>query len=64
MTDLCVVFNRLGVNVKVINCVLMDGVTVADGCHIQNSILCNGATVQERCTLKDCQVSALPLDCW
>lgn len=41
---------------KVINCVLMDNVTVGDGSHIQNSIICSSAAVQERCTLKDCQV--------
>jgi len=44
-------------NVKVINCVIMDDVTVGDGCHIQNCIICSGAVVQERCSLKDCQVA-------
>jgi NDP-sugar pyrophosphorylase family protein len=49
-------WRRLGANVKVINCVLMDGVVIGDGSHIQNSIICSGAAVQERCSLKDCQV--------
>ena len=48
--------HRLGAGVKVINCVLMDGVVVADGSHIQNCVVCSGAVVQERATLKDCQV--------
>ncbi|WIA38932.1 hypothetical protein OEZ86_005085 [Tetradesmus obliquus] len=47
---------KLGANVKLISCVLMDGVSIADGSHVQNSIICSGAAVQERCTLKDCQV--------
>jgi ADP-glucose pyrophosphorylase len=47
---------RLGSNVKVINCVLMDNISIGDGSHIQNSIICSGAAVQERCSLKDCQV--------
>lgn len=41
---------------KVINCVLMDNVSVADGSHIQNCVICSGAVIQERATLKDCQV--------
>lgn len=47
---------RLGAGVKVINCVLMDNVTVGDGSHIQNCVVCSGAVIQERATLKDCQV--------
>lgn len=37
---------RLGTNVKVLNSVLMEGVTVGDGCTIQNSILCAGVQVR------------------
>lgn len=47
---------RLGAGVKVINCVMMDNVSVADGSHIQNCVICSGAVIQERATLKDCQV--------
>lgn len=47
---------RLGAGVKVINCVLMDNVSIADGSHIQNCVICSGAVIQERATLKDCQV--------
>lgn len=41
---------------KVLNSVLQDGVTVGDGCHIQNSILCSGSVIMERASVKDCQV--------
>ena len=37
---------RLGANVKIINSVLMDGVIVDDGCHVQNSLICCGAHLQ------------------
>ena len=37
---------RLGANVKIINSVLMDGIVVDDGCHVQNSIVCSGAHLQ------------------
>ena len=37
---------KLGSNVKIINSVLMDGVQVQDGCHLQNSIVCNNAHLQ------------------
>lgn len=47
---------RLGANVKVINSVLLGNTTLADGCHVQNSIVCAGAQVGERVTLKDCLV--------
>jgi translation initiation factor eIF-2B subunit gamma len=47
---------RLGAAVKVINSVIMDGVTIGDGAHIQNSVLCVRAVVQDRASLKDCQV--------
>ncbi|CAL8468630.1 g8170 [Coccomyxa elongata] len=47
---------KLGSNVKIINSVLMDGVQVQDGCHLQNSIVCHNAHLQERVTLRDCQV--------
>jgi NDP-sugar pyrophosphorylase family protein len=48
--------------VKVINCVLMDNISIADGSHIQNSIICSGAIVQERCSLKDCQVGDVAVE--
>lgn len=50
---------RLGAGVKVINSVLMDGTILGDGCHVQMSVLCAGATLQERVSLKDCQVCCL-----
>ena len=39
---------KLGSNVKIINCVLMDSVIVHDGCHLQNCIVCTGAELQAR----------------
>lgn len=39
---------KLGSNVKIINCVLMDSVIVHDGCHLQNCIICTGAELQAR----------------
>ena len=41
---------KLGNNVKIINCVLMDSVIVHDGCHLQNCIVCTGAELQARPT--------------
>ena len=36
--------------------VIGDNVTIEDGCHIQNSVVSNNAVLQERCSLRDCQV--------
>ena len=36
----------LGANVKLINSVVMDRVTIGDGCQVQNCILCSGAHLQ------------------
>lgn len=47
---------RLGTGCKVINSVLMDGVSLGDGVHVQNSVLCAAAAVQDGAALKDCQV--------
>lgn len=41
---------------QVINSVLMDGVRVGDGAHIQGSILCAGVRVEPHASLRDCQV--------
>lgn len=37
---------KLGSNVKIINSVLMDGVEVETGCHLQNCIICPNAHLQ------------------
>ena len=42
---------------KIVNSVLMDGVTVGDSCDIRNSVICSGCTIQEGATIKDCHVS-------
>lgn len=46
----------MGTSTKIINSVLLDNVTVGEGCHLQNSVICSGATLCDRVTLKDCQV--------
>jgi translation initiation factor eIF-2B subunit gamma len=43
---------------KVINSVLLEGVRVGEGAHIQNSVLCEGAVVREGAQVKDCRVGA------
>lgn len=42
---------------QVVNSVVMNHVTIADGCTIQNSVICSNVQLQERVVLKDCQVS-------
>lgn len=42
---------------QLINSVVMDDVTIGDGCHIQNSVLCAGLEVNAGCSLKDCTVA-------
>jgi NDP-sugar pyrophosphorylase family protein len=49
-----------GVNpAQVINSVLMANVRIADGAHVQASILCDGVRVAEHAILRDCQVRSL-----
>ncbi|KAL3850211.1 hypothetical protein ACJIZ3_012093 [Penstemon smallii] len=49
---------RIGSNVKIVNSVVFNHVTIGDGCSIQGSIVCSNVQLQERATLKDCQVGA------
>ncbi|XP_062082344.1 uncharacterized protein LOC133788763 [Humulus lupulus] len=49
---------RIGSNVKVVNSIVMNHVTIGDGCSIQGSVICSNVQLQERVTLKDCQVGA------
>ncbi len=46
--------------VQVINSVVMEGVRVGDGAHIQGSILCAGVTMEPHASLRDCQVPPPP----
>ncbi|KAE9462313.1 hypothetical protein C3L33_05767, partial [Rhododendron williamsianum] len=48
----------IGSNVKVVNSVIMDHVTIGDGCSIQGSVICSNVQLQDRVVLKDCQVGA------
>eukprot|EP00884_Botryococcus_braunii_P012713 jgi/Botrbrau1/21442/Bobra.0216s0050.1 len=49
---------KVGNNVKIINSVIMDNVVIENGCQVQNSIICSGVRLQERVSLRDCQVGA------
>ena len=44
---------------QVINSVIMDDVVLGDHAHIQNTIVCRGSILHDRCSLRDCQVSPL-----
>ena len=50
--------NRCWCHLQVINSVIMDDVTLGDHAHIQNTIVCRGSVLHDRCSLRDCQVSA------
>ncbi len=39
---------RLALNVRVINSVVMDNVTLDEGCQLQNCLVCPGAHLQAR----------------
>ncbi|KAL3689175.1 hypothetical protein R1sor_015484 [Riccia sorocarpa] len=49
---------RIGSNVTIVNSVVMNYVTIDDNCSIQSSVVCSNAHLQERSSLKDCQVGA------
>ncbi|KAI3775992.1 hypothetical protein L1987_45752 [Smallanthus sonchifolius] len=42
----------------VVNSVIMNHVTIGDGCSIQGSIISSNVQLQERAVLKDCQIGA------
>lgn len=44
---------------QVVNSVVMNHVTIGDGCSIQGSVICSNVQLQERVVLRDCQVSSL-----
>lgn len=46
-------------SLQVMNCVIGENVTIEDGCHLQNSIVCANAVLREKCSLRDCQVLLL-----
>lgn len=41
---------------QVVNSVLMNHVTIGDGCSVQGSVICSDVQLQERVVLRDCQV--------
>ena len=41
---------------QVVNSIVMNHVTIGDGCSIQGSVICSNVQLQERAVLKDCQV--------
>lgn len=42
---------------QIVNSVVMNHVTIGDGCSVQGSVVCSNVQLQERATLRDCQVS-------
>ncbi|EPS62837.1 hypothetical protein M569_11951, partial [Genlisea aurea] len=49
---------RIGSNVKIVNSVVMNHVNIGDGCWVQGSVLCSNVQVQERASVKDCQIGS------
>jgi translation initiation factor eIF-2B subunit gamma len=47
---------RIGSNVTITNSVVMNYVTIEDYCSIQGSVICSNALLQQRSSLRDCQV--------
>lgn len=51
-------YNSIGFLIlQIVNSVVMDHATIGDGCTVQGSVICSNVQLQERATLKDCQVS-------
>lgn len=48
---------KIGANVRITNCILMNHVIVGDGCVLQGSIICDNTTILSSSTLSNCQVS-------
>lgn len=44
---------------QIVNSIVMNHVTIGDGCSIQGSVVCSNVQLQERVVLKDCQVLSL-----
>ena len=47
----------IGNNVKVVNCIVMDGVVIEDGCKLDGCIIGPKAILREKCQLKDCDMA-------
>lgn len=47
----------IGNNVKLVNCIVMDGVVIEDGCKIEGCIIGLRAVIREKSQLKDCDVA-------
>ena len=47
----------IGNNVKVVNCIVMDGAIIEDGSKLEGCILGPKAVIREKCQLKDCDVA-------
>lgn len=48
----------IGNNVKLANCTILDNVAIKDGCTIQNSVICDGVEIGEKCSVKECLVGS------
>ncbi len=63
LTPVCSVVGQncvVGNQVKLVNSVLMDRVTVEDGCTVQNCILCSGCHLQVLAPTASCCCSESP----
>lgn len=47
----------IGNTVKVVNCIVMDGTVIEDGCKLEGCIIGPNAVIREKCQLKDCDVA-------
>jgi translation initiation factor eIF-2B subunit gamma len=43
----------IGASVKIVNCVLMDNVTIEDGCSLSGVTVCSGAHIEPGCELRE-----------
>lgn len=44
---------------QIVNSIVMNHVTIEDSCTIQGSVISSNVQIQERASLKDCQVNSL-----
>ena len=42
---------------QILNSVVMNHVSIEDGCTVQGAVICSNVLLQEGCVLRDCQVS-------
>ena len=50
--------NLFSIRLQIVNSIVMNHVTIGDGCSIQGSVVCSNVQLLERVVLKDCQVTS------